>query len=279
MPLPITSLQNKRIKNIVKLHNRRARAAQQMTPVEGAREIGVALRNGLLPTEAYLCPELIVGEEATAVAAHLQQLEQENKCPLFTIPKALFAKIAYRQEKDGLLIVLPFWQRPLNELTLSANPFLVVIEGGEKPGNLGAILRTADAANVDAVLVCAEDGNKGTDIYNPNTIRASLGAVFTVPVIACQTAEAIKTLQENNVILVAATPNGAQVYTAVNMRGPIALIMGSEAHGLSRPWLEAAAVQLHIPMFGQVDSLNLSVSTALLIYEVVRQRGRNKGEN
>jgi len=272
MPLPITSLQNNRIKNIVKLHNRRARAVQQLTPVEGAREIGFALGNGFTPTEAYLCPELIVSEAATAVAARLQQLEQENKCPLFTIPQALFAKIAYRQEKDGLLILLPFWQRSLAEFTLSANPFLVIIEGGEKPGNLGAILRTADAAHVDAVLVCDADENKGTDIYNPNTIRASLGAVFTVPVITCQTAEVIQTLRENNVLLAATTPDGAQVYTAVNMQGPIALIMGSEARGLSRSWLEAADVHLHIPMFGQVDSLNLSVSTALLLYEVVRQR-------
>ena len=113
MPASITSLQNNRIKNIVKLNNRRARDAQQITPVEGAREIDFALRNGFIPTEAYLCPELIVSAEATAVAAHLQQMEQEQKCPLFTIPKEVFAKIAYRHEKDGLLILLPFWQRPL----------------------------------------------------------------------------------------------------------------------------------------------------------------------
>ena len=175
-----------------------------------------------------------------------------------------------------MLILLPFWQRPLSQLTLSANPFLVIIEGGEKPGNLGAILRTADAANVDAVLVCAADENKGTDIYNPNTIRASLGAIFTVPTAVASTAEIIAWMRAQNIQTAAATPDADELYTAVDLTPPIAIVMGSEAFGLSDVWLRAADKKIAIPMNGRLDSLNLSVATALILYEVVRQSGTNQ---
>lgn len=269
MPTPISSLQNNRIKNIVKLQNRRQRDTQQLTSVEGAREIGCALKNGFVPTEAFLCPDLIVSDEATAVAAQLAALEANDQCQLFTVSKDVFAKMAYRGEKDGLLMVLTYWSRPLQ---LSQSPFIVVVEGGEKPGNLGAILRTADAVKVDGVIICTSDKSKGTDIYNPNVIRASLGAIFTVPIVTMKTKEALAWLTEKQINIAAATPDGDHLYTAVNLRKPVAIVMGSEAIGLSQLWLDAADLKLRIPMLGQVDSLNLSVSTAVMLYEVIRQR-------
>ena len=145
---------------------------------------------------------------------------------------------------------------------------MAVLEGVEKPGNLGGVLRTADAAGVDAILVCGE----GTDIYNPNAIRASLGAIFTVPVIAAATPTLIAWLKAQGLALVATTPAATQRYTQVDLTRPVAVIMGSEAEGLSADWLAAADQQVLIPMNGDVDSLNVSVATALLLYEAVRQR-------
>jgi TrmH family RNA methyltransferase len=266
----ITSLQNGRIKNIVKLNNRRHRDAQQLTVVEGVREVGRALQCGLVPHEAYVCPELI-GDEASAVVAQLEVLAGNGRFPLNTIPPEIFQKIAYRGQSGGLLLVIPYLQRTLADLPLSPSPFLAVIENVEKPGNLGAILRTADAAGVDGVMVCS-DGTATTDMHNPNVVRASLGTLFSVPIVTCTTREAIGWLQERGIQIVVATPEAEAVYTAVNLQPPTALITGSEAHGVSRQWLDAATVQVTIPMQGIADSLNLATATALLLYEVVRQR-------
>lgn len=278
MPAPITSPQNNRIKNLVKLQNRRQRDAQRLMVVEGVREAALALANGFMPEEAYICPELARGAATTTVTDQLHHLEKTGLCSLFTITPDLFAKVAYRGESGGVLLLIPYWTRPLASLLLSPNPFLVIVEGGEKPGNLGAILRTADAAGVDAVIISeTETGegavSEGTDIFNPNVVRASLGALFTVPVTAVPTDQLITWLREQHIHIAAATPAGEELYTAVNLQNPVALVMGSEATGLSQTWLGAADTRLLIPMYGQVDSLNLSVSTALLLYEVVRQRG------
>lgn len=272
MPTPITSPQNGRIKNLVKLQNRRQRDAQRLMLVEGVREAALALANGFMPEEAYICPELARGAAATAVADQLHHLDKTGHSPLFTITPDLFAKVAYRGESGGVLLLIPYWIRPLASLLLPPNPLLVIIEGGEKPGNLGAILRTADAAGVDAVIISETETSEGTDIFNPNVIRASLGALFTVPVTAVPANELILWLRKQHIHIAAATPQGEELYTAVNLQKPVALVMGSEANGLSQTWLDAADTRLLIPMHGQVDSLNLSVSTALLLYEVVRQR-------
>ena len=156
---------------------------------------------------------------------------------------------------------------------------MVIVEGGEKPGNLGAILRTADAARVDAVIICDAEAQRGTDLFNPNTVRASLGAVFTVPIATATTPEMIQWLQAKGIQIATAVPDGDSLYTAVNFKEPVALIMGSEAAGVSRPWLEAADLRLRIPMHGQLDSLNLSVATAVMVYEVFRQRGMTDHES
>jgi TrmH family RNA methyltransferase len=276
VPIRLTSVQNPHIKNIVRLNNRHRREAVRLTIVEGQREVNRALKAGVVPQEAYVCPELLDGADAKKTYAKLQLLAQAGETKLFEVTLAVFEKMAYRGRSGGLLLVIPYLEHALAELEGLAMPFLVVIDGAEKPGNLGAILRTADAAGVDGLLLTV-DTNSGTDIYNPNTIRASLGAVFTVPVHAQGIAETITWLRNNGIKIVAATPEAEELFTDVSMTGPIAVVLGSEAYGLSKAWLEAADQQVGIPMFGEVDSLNLSVSTALLLYEVVRQRGAEAG--
>ncbi|MBK8985869.1 MAG: RNA methyltransferase [Chloroflexi bacterium] len=276
MPLLISSLQNQRIKQTVKLNNRRQRDEQQRTVVEGVREVSRALAAGLTPYEAYVCPELLADAEAAACLAALADLANRGQIELFEVTPAVFAKIAYRGESGGIVLVVPYLPLTLADLPVGRPPFLVVVEAVEKPGNLGAILRTADAAGVDGLIVCGDDG-EGTDIHNPNVIRASLGALFAVPTVATTNGRAQQWLREQAIPVIAATPEGTRPYTAVDLTGPVAILLGSEAHGLSRAWLQAAEQQVVIPMHGVVDSLNLSVATALLLYEVVRQRSPQPG--
>lgn len=271
MAIQISSVQNPRVKSVLKLNNRRDRDEQQLTIVEGIREIGHALAAGVVPVEAYVCPALMDGDAATAVFQTLLQLEQQQQTTLLEVTEPVFAKMAYRGESGGILLVIPYLPATLAALPLADKPFFVVIEGGEKPGNLGAILRTADAAGVDGVIVCEDTAVKGTDIHNPNAIRASLGAIFTVPTAVAPTAEVITWMRKHNIQIAAATPAADELYTAVALTPPIAIVMGSEAFGLSAAWLHAADKKVAIPMNGRLDSLNLSVATALILYEVVRQ--------
>jgi RNA methyltransferase, TrmH family len=272
MPLQISSLQNDRVKQVVKLANRRQRDAVRRTVVEGVREVSRAWQQGIRPHEAYVCPSLLDSEAAQAQAAEIGAEHENGRFPLFEVTPSVFAKMAYRGQSGGLLLVIPYLSLNLDNLPLSATPFLVVIEGAEKPGNLGAILRTADAAGVDGLIVAHPEGGPGTDLHNPNVIRASLGTLFTVPVAAASTGQVIDWLQARQINSFAATPMGQRPYTAVDLTQPAAIIAGSEVHGLSPAWLNAATAQVVIPMVGQADSLNLATATALLLYEVVRQR-------
>lgn len=266
--LLISSLQNARIKELVKLGKRRDRDARRVTIVEGTREIGHALHAGIVPLEVYLCPELATGPENQALVAHCEQLARQRLTTLITVTPPVFAKIAYREESGGLLLVIPYVTQSVEQLPVAGAPFFTVIEGVEKPGNLGAILRTADAVGVDGVIVCAG----ATDVHNPNVVRASLGALFTVPLAEADTATVIDWLQQQQIQIVAASPEGTQAYTAPDYRASVAVVMGSEAYGLAPAWLAAAHAVVRIPMRGVVDSLNLSAATAILLYEVVRQR-------
>lgn len=267
-PIVISSLQNARVKELVKLSKRRERDERRVTLVEGTREIGHALNAGVVPVEIYVCPELVTAPASQALLAHCARLAQQHSTPMVTVTPAVFAKIAYREDSGGLLLVIPYVARQLAQMPPRATPFLTVIEGVEKPGNLGAILRTADAAGVDGVIVCTG----ATDVHNPNVVRASLGALFTVPLAEAQTEQVIAWLQRQQIHIVAASPYGQQEYTAPDLTQPVAIVMGSEAHGLTPAWLTAAATVVRIPMRGVVDSLNLSAATAVLLYEVVRQR-------
>lgn len=267
----LTSLHNARIKNILKLNNRRQRDVQQKTVVEGVREAARALQCGIVPDEAYICPELINAEEATAVWQQLQTLQAQGKLTLFTVTPELFAKAAYRGESGGILLVIPYLNQTLADLSFNTAPLLLIIDGGEKPGNLGAILRTADAAGVDAVIVTRQ-ASGGTDVHNPNVVRASLGALFSLPVVEAETAELLAWLRQQQIRIAVLAPEGERPYTDTNLQGPLALVMGSEAVGVQQTWLKEADIRLRIPMVGIVDSLNLSVATAVVVFEAVRQR-------
>jgi TrmH family RNA methyltransferase len=265
MPSHISSPNNPQIKDVIKLDKRAEREERHLTVVEGTREVSRALANGVAPVAAYVCPERL----ADSAQALLRELER--RCPVHTVTPAVYARLAVREESGGLVIVIPYLDTRLDRIHLPDKAFVVVVENAEKPGNLGAILRTADAAGVHAVIACG-----GTDLHNPNVVRASLGTLFTVQVAAAAAEEAVAWLQARHLRILAATPAGAQQYTAPDYRRSVAIVLGSEAHGLSETWLAAADQRITIPMFGQADSLNLAASTAILLYEVVRQRAQQK---
>lgn len=267
----LTSLQNPRIKNVVRLGKRRHRDRLKQTVVEGVREASLALQNGVTPIEVFICPEYLDSSDGQKLMQQIVQLAAKKQTRLFEVSPAVFDKIAYRGGSGGVLLIFPFFTRKLNDLSVGPNPLFVVVDGAEKPGNLGAILRTADAAGLDALLLTGEE-TTGTDIHNPNVIRASLGAYFTVPVVTTTRERALTWFLEHEVTTVATTPDADKEYTAVAYTGPTAIVMGSEASGLSQEWLDSAGILVRIPMAGEVDSLNLSVSTALMLYEAVRQR-------
>jgi TrmH family RNA methyltransferase len=264
----ITSPQNGHIKEVIKLSKRSVRDQRRLTVVEGLREASRALDNHVIPQEVYFCPDLVKGADASAWRSRLHLLEEQHQTQLYEVTAEVFAKIAYREESDGLLLVIPYLERQLAQVPLRTHPLLCVIEGVEKPGNLGAILRTADAAGVDGVIVCAG----ATDLHNPNVVRASLGTLFTVAVVEATSAAAISWLRQHGITIVATTPEATQRFTAVDLSGPVAIVMGNEASGLGAEWLAAADLQVSIPMHGVADSLNLATATALLLYEAVRQR-------
>ena len=273
-PTHITSTANPRIKNVVRLStNRRQRDQARLTVVEGSREVRRCLDAGVVPAEVYLCLELIAPNDQD-LSHRLASEYAIRNTQYATVTVDVFAKLAVRADSGGILLVIPYTQTALDDLPLSANPFLVVVEGAEKPGNVGAILRTADAAGVDGLILCAG----GTDLHNPNVIRASLGTRFTVPVAEAPTEEVIVWLKRRGISAVAATPGATTVYTKTDLTGPLAIVTGSEAEGLSAEWLAAADATVTIPMYGVADSLNLATSTALLLYEVVRQRGMGNAE-
>lgn len=267
---PITSLQNGRVKHVVKLNHRRYRDAQQLTLVEGVREVLRALGRGVVPQEGFICPELLSAEAATAVA-RLHALAQAQQTRLYEVSTAVFAKMAYRGGSGGLLITIPYLPTSLEHLPLSTVPLFAVVEGAEKPGNVGAILRTADGAGADGVILSSSD--PGADLHNPNVIRASLGTLFSVPAAVADNEAIWRWLRQHAIQLVAATPQAQQLYTAVDLTQPTAILAGSEAHGLSPFWLSHAQHHVRIPMHGIADSLNLATSVALLLYEAMRQRG------
>ena len=256
--MDITSLQNPRIKQIVRLRDeKRQRQLEGLMLVEGVDEIQLALAAGHRPRTVLSAPELTT-----------RPLEGGGGERL-TVSRAVFEKISYRQNPDGWLAVFPIPGVSLEEWKLGSVPLIIVAESIEKPGNLGAILRTADAAGVDALFVC----DPRVDAYSPNVVRASRGTLFTVPVLETHSTQAMIFLQRNGIRVLAATPSAQEDYTRQDLRGPLAVVVGTEAEGLSEFWLSQADQRVKIPMRGTVNSLNVSVSTALIVYEALRQRG------
>jgi len=259
----ITSLQNPKIKNIAKLSKNKERKEQNLFIIEGARELSLALMAGYEIDSVFVCPELFVKTDYPDVLHTIP----ENK--LFEVSEAVFEKIAYREGSDGLLTLATPKKHLLEDLDLSENPFIIVLEAVEKPGNLGAILRTADAAKVDAVIIC----DPATDLYNPNAIRSSIGCLFTVQTAVCTSQEALNFLHKKQIKTFAAELQASQWYQDTDFTNPSAIIMGTEAEGLTDFWLDKSDCRIKIPMRGKIDSLNVSVSTAVLTFEAMRQRG------
>jgi len=260
----ITSLQNPRVKQLVKLRDRGARDAAGLFLIEGYREVKRALAAGVKPVEFYCGPEWYLGENEPALVAEARQAGAQ----VFELSKAVFAKASYRDRPDGLLAVAPQWKRALADLAPRTPPFLLVVEAIEKPGNLGTILRSADAAGVNAVIVC----DPVTDIFNPNVVRSSTGVLFSMPVVVAPSAEVRAWLRAHGVRTVATTPAAKMLYTQADLRGPLALVMGSEQYGLSEFWLKGCDELVRIAMAGQADSLNVAMAAMIVLFEAVRQR-------
>lgn len=262
----ITSLQNPRVKQLVKLRDRRPRDEAGQFLVEGYRQIRRALDKGFVPAELYFSPDWFLADQGNEPA--LLAEARAGGAHLFELSREAFAKVAYRERPDGLLAVLPQWRHGLDDLRLSPVPFLLVVEAIEKPGNLGTILRSADAAGVDALIVC----DPVTDLFNPNVVRASTGVLFSVPVVIAGSADVRDWLRQRRIRTVATTPAADALYTATDLTGPLALVMGSEQYGLSDDWLREADARVRIPMAGQADSLNVAMATLITLFEAVRQR-------
>ena len=260
----IQSTQNNRIKNVQKLFTKsRERKEQNLFVIEGARELRLALAGSYTVDTVFICPELFSETNFPEIRTELYASN------LFEVSPAVFEKIAYREHSDGILALARPQSHTLNDFNLSDNPFIIVLEAVEKPGNLGAVLRTADAAKVDAVIVC----DPLADIYNPNVIRSSVGCVFTVPLAVSTHADTFSFLKENRIRIFAAELQASQGYQNTDFTQACALIMGTEASGLTRFWIDRADARIKIPMRGKIDSLNVSVSTAILTFEAMRQRG------
>ena len=257
----IESLQNQKIKDVVKLRDRRARDETGFFLIEGFRELKRAVDAGRKIEALFYCPEFFLGTNE-------QTLIRDTQAILFECSASVFSKISYRDRPDGLLAVAPQVHLHLADLQLSKIPFLLVAEGIEKPGNLGTILRSCDAAGVDAVIVC----DPTTDIHNPNVVRSSIGTLFTLPIFTASKAEVFHFLQKNQIAIVAATPHAQLKFFEVDLKVPLAIVVGTEQYGLSEQWMKKADISVKIPMFGMADSLNVASATTLLLYEVIRQR-------
>lgn len=267
-PLLITSLQNPKVKQVVQLRDRRTRDETGLYLIEGYRETLRATQARIEIQTLFTCPSLFLGSnEANLIATC-----RTAGAVVLPCSEPVFRKMSYRDRPDGLLAVAKQAHRSLDSLEkLLAKrqaPFLIAAEAIEKPGNLGTILRSSDAVGLDALLVC----DPCTDIYNPNVVRASVGTLFTVPVIECSGEDAIPWLKAHKIALLAATPQAPMEYTQADLTGPIAIAVGTEQLGLSERWLRAADLQVRIPMRGVADSLNVAMATTLLLYEVLKQR-------
>jgi TrmH family RNA methyltransferase len=280
----ITSLQNQRVKNAIKLRDRRERQKQGRIVIDGARELLRAINAGVNLVEVFVCEELCQSPECRKLLAHSALRTPHSE--LLSVGPAVFEKLAYGQRAEGVVGVARTPSTTLADLALPPDPLIAVLEGVEKPGNVGAVLRSADAAGVSALIVA--DG--GTDLYNPNAIRASLGTIFTVPVCVASSADTVRWLAERGIAIYTARVDAELEYTQADFTRPCAIVLGSEAQGLTDQWRSkpsatgsgrtasgatcsvSAVTSIKLPMLGVADSLNVSTAAAVLFYEALRQR-------
>ncbi len=260
----ISSTNNPQIKKTIALRESKERKITGLTIVDGFREVMTAKQAGVPFKKIFVCPEIL--EKSHSGAFEKEFLR--SGLDVFEVTKQVLAKLSFGDRLEGIVAVVQPPVRKIEDLTIAESPLYIVLEALEKPGNLGAILRTSDAAGVDALFVCRCQ----TDIFNPNVIRASLGTIFNIPVIEAQEEDILKFFKQRKITIGAAKPDGKLIYTKANLKNPLALAFGEEHHGLSKFWIKQAHLSLKIPMRGMADSLNVSTSAAILIYEAIRQR-------
>ena len=261
----ITSTQNAKVKHVVALQQKSAqRRKEGLFVVEGRRELMHCVEAGYEIAECFVLDKL-------ADLADLAPLGSLESLVSLVSPQ-VYEKMAYRGSTEGVIAVVRERQRSLDDLQLSASPLIMVLERVEKPGNLGAVLRSADAAKADAVIIC----DPLTDLYNPNLIRSSIGAIFSVPCVACSSEDCIAFLKARGIQILTAQLQDSSLYYDTDMLQGTAIVMGTESTGLTEVWRQAADAHIRIPMLGQLDSLNVSVSAAILLFEAVRQRNSKK---
>lgn len=263
--MELTSPSNPKLKRVVKLRTCAAREESGEMIVEGYRECRRALDRGYKPHAIFHCPDFYLKNENEP-----QLVEDAAKAgaEVFTCTKTCFTKIAYKERPDGLLMVGPHISIKLADLKLPPHALIIVTEAIEKPGNLGTILRSADAAGAAAVIVC----DRTTDIHNPNVVRASTGTMFSVPIVEASSEEALAYLKAHNFSILAATPHAEKLHSEVDLTGNVAIALGAEQYGLTAKWMDGADLRVRIPMLGMADSLNVSAAATILVYEAVRQR-------
>ena len=261
----ITSLANPKVKEVVRLRQRSHRDSAGLMLIEGYRELKRALDNGYRPVTVFTCHGLFMGIHEGALIDRARQAG----ATVLECARNVFEKMSARDRPDGLLATGPQLRTRLSDLDLPKDALVVVAEGIEKPGNLGTILRSADAAGASAVIVC----DRRTDVSNPNVVRASIGTVFALPVVEASTPEALAWLSERGFAIVATTPHTQEFHTGPDMTGPTAIVVGAEQYGLTDAWLKSPACRpVRIPMLGQADSLNVSAAATILLFEATRQR-------
>jgi TrmH family RNA methyltransferase len=269
MPSPsLASPSNPRIKAAARLRDRRHRDEAGLTLVDGAREVRRALASGVDVVEAFICEPLLAGEDARVALAALA----ERGVSTTSTSQPAFAKVAFGDRADGIVAVVRTPELRLDDLRLTTDPLVVVVEGIEKPGNLGAALRSADGAGADALIAASPR----TDLMNPNAIRASAGTIFSVPIASAPTREVIDWLRQRQIRIVTTRVDATSLYTDADLTGPLAVAFGSEADGLSDAWHADDITAVRLPMLGIADSLNVSVSAAVVLYEARRQRDRHR---
>ena len=265
----ITSAQNPKIKTLLDLQEKsKARKKTGLFVVEGRRELLHCIEAGYVPYTLFICRDILGCKDMDEILGTIEDNFPGKECTIIEIPLQLYDKVAYRGGTEGVIAELHCRETGLESLALKENPLIVVLESVEKPGNLGAVLRSADASGVDAVIVC----DPLTDLYNPNLIRSSIGAIFTVPVATASSEETIGWLKTKGIKIYTAQLQDSEWYYDTDMKGGTAIVMGTEATGLTDIWRKAADAHIKIPMLGRLDSLNVSVSAAILMFEAVRQR-------
>lgn len=256
----ITSTQNPKVKSLMQLEKPRERRKQQLFLIEGAREVRLALEAGYKIGNIFYCEEIVAKKELGFDLT-------DNKL-VIPVSREVFQKIAVREDSGGVLAVAEMKPHGLSQIRLSKNPLVLILEAVEKPGNLGAILRTADAAGVDAVIIC----DPQTDFYNPNVIRSSVGCVFTTQIAAATSDETIKWLNQHNISIYCTYLAASKVYHQVDYKQASAIVLGTESIGLSDIWVKNATANIIIPMHGKIDSMNVSNAAAVVVFEALRQR-------